>query len=81
MKKGRTEEALKILAKFHANGQTDDELVQYEVLEIQNALEAERANKQVSYLDFLKTPANRRRLFVIVIISVGTNWLGNGVVS
>lgn len=81
MKKGRTEEALKILSKYHANGQADDELVQYEVLEIQNALEAENANKQVSYLDFVKTSANRRRLFVICVISVGTNVLGNGVVS
>ncbi|KAK9893523.1 general substrate transporter [Cystobasidium minutum MCA 4210] len=81
MKKGRTEEAINILAKYHANGSVDDELVQYEILEIQKALEAENLNKQVSYLDFLKTAANRRRLFVICVISIGTNWLGNGVVS
>lgn len=81
MKKGRTEEAIAILAKYHANGVVEDELVQYEIVEIQRALEAENANKQVSYLDFLKTPANRRRLFVICVISIGTNWLGNGVVS
>lgn len=81
MKKGKTEEAIAILAKYHANGEVEDELVQYEILEIQNALEAENANKQVSYFDFFRTGANRRRLFVICVISIGTNWLGNGVVS
>lgn len=81
MKHGREEEAHKILAKFHANGDMNDELVLHEMVEIRSALELEEANSQTSYLDFFRTPANRRRLFIVCAISIGTNWLGNGVVS
>lgn len=81
MKQGKEAEAIAILAKYHANGLVDDELVQYEIQEIQSALAAEELNKQTSYIDFIRTPANRRRLFIICAISIGTNWLGNGVVS
>lgn len=81
MRHGRETEALQVLAKHHANGDENDPLVLHEVQEIQAALAAEEANKQTSYLDFIRTPANRRRLFVIVVISFGTNWVGNGVVS
>lgn len=42
MKKGKDEQALNVLAKYHANGQTDDPLVQWEYHEIQNAIEQER---------------------------------------
>lgn len=80
MKKGKEEQALQVLAKYHANGDTDDQLVQWEYHEIQNAIEQERS-VQSSYLDFLKTPGNRRRLAVIVSISVGTNWVGNSLIS
>lgn len=79
-KKGKDEQALNVLAKYHANGLTDDPLVQWEYHEIQNAIEQERSVKS-SYLDFLKTPGNRRRLIVIISISVGTNWVGNSLIS
>jgi hypothetical protein len=81
MRQGKDEQALQVLAKFHANGRTDDELVVHEMHEIKASLAAEEINKQTSYLDFFRTPANRRRLFVICVISFGTNWVGNGVVS
>lgn len=81
MRQGRETEALKVLAKHHANGDENDPLVLHEMQEIQAALAAEEANKQTSYLDFLRTPANRRRLFVVCFIAFGTNWVGNGIVS
>ncbi|EKC97194.1 hexose transporter [Trichosporon asahii var. asahii CBS 8904] len=81
MKQGRVDDAHRVLAKHHANGDMDDPLVLHEMQEIRAALEAEKEQQQTSYLDFFKTPANRRRLFVILVISVGTNWVGNGVVS
>jgi MFS family permease len=81
MRKGQEDKAVAILAKHHANGRADDKLVLHEVAEIKAALAAEEANKQTSYLDFFRTPANRRRLFVVCVISIGTNWVGNGIVS
>lgn len=81
MRKGFEEKAIAVLAKHHANGLVEDPLVQHEVSEIKASLAAEELSKQTSYMDFLRTPANRRRLFVVCVISIGTNWVGNGVVS
>jgi MFS family permease len=71
----RPEEALKILADEHANGDQDDELVRYEYDEIRRALQLEKENKKSKYIDFLKTPGNRRRLLVLVTMGTGSNWV------
>ncbi|KAL0576861.1 hypothetical protein V5O48_005126 [Marasmius crinis-equi] len=81
VKKGDSKRALEILAKYHANGDKDDELVQWEMREIAIALEHEKAGSKMSYVDFLRTGGNRRRLFTVAILGLGANWLGNGVVS
>lgn len=78
---GRREQALAMLAKYHANGVMDDPLVQWELAEMEAALAQERHNHQVSYIDFFKTSGNRRRLMVLISLSVGSNWVGNGVIS
>lgn len=77
----RSEEALKILADEHANGDTNDELVQYEYNEICRALQFEKENNNAKYGDFLKTPGNRRRLLVLVTMGTGSNWVGNGIIA
>lgn len=79
--KGQNDKAESVLAKYHANGEIDDALVQHEFSEIVAALADEEASKKVSYMDFLRTEPNRRRLAVICVISVGTNWVGNALVS
>ncbi|KAF9266952.1 general substrate transporter [Marasmius fiardii PR-910] len=81
VKKGDAERALDILAKYHANGDRNDELVLWELREITVALQQEDDGKKNSYIDFLKTPGNRRRLFTAILLGLGANWLGNGVVS
>lgn len=81
MAHGHEDQALRTLAKSHANGKMDDPLVQHEMEEIKAALAAEQANKQTSYLDFFRTAANRRRLFVVCVIAIGTNIVGNSVIS
>jgi hypothetical protein len=80
VKRGRQEAALDILAKYHANGDRQDALVLMEFNEIIEGIEMEQVNAQVSYLDYLK-PANHHRLFLIVVIAVGSNWVGNGIIS
>jgi MFS family permease len=107
VKKGRHEEALAMLAKFHANGDTDDQLVAWELKEITVALEQEMIANKSSYVsmttkeikswqrerersvalltlaqvDFFKTRGNRKRFYVAMAITVGVNWVGNGIVS
>jgi hypothetical protein len=79
--KGKTEAGMATLVKWHANGDQDDELVKHEYKEICYALELEAENKSTRYMDFLKTPGNRRRLLVLVTMATGTNWIGNGIIS
>jgi hypothetical protein len=77
---GKQEKALSVLSKYHANGETDDPLVQLPLHEIESAL-LQEASARSSYLDFFRTPGNLRRLAVILTISVGTNWVGNSLIS
>lgn len=80
--KGRKQEALLVLAASHANRLIDDALVQHEYREIEAALAEDRsAGADSSYGDFFKTKANRRRLLIILVIGVGTNWVGNGIIN
>lgn len=79
--KGRNDQALAILAKYHANGLEEDALVQWEYTEICTALIREREMKKTSYLDFFRSKGNRKRLFVLCTLSVATNWSGNGIIS
>jgi hypothetical protein len=41
----------------------------------------ETHNHRMSYIDFLRSTPNRRRLGVLVAISFGQNWIGNGIIS
>ncbi|KAJ0120015.1 hypothetical protein J7T55_000868 [Diaporthe amygdali] len=81
VKVNKADQALDVLAKYHANGETEDALVRWEFGEIQAALEHESADRKTSYLDFFRTKGNRKRLMVSLAIAVGVNWVGNGVVS
>lgn len=80
--KGRTEEAFAILARYHANGDTNDELVKYEFSEICEAIEKEReAAKTTGFMSFFETRGNRHRLLICVLVGIMIQWAGNGIVS
>ncbi|KAL4791478.1 hexose transporter protein [Aspergillus venezuelensis] len=80
-KKNKRDEARRILVKYHANGDDDDALVVYEMKQIEQALEFENQNKQIQYSDLVKSKANIHRLAISLVVAVGTNWVGNGIVS
>ncbi|KAJ9629509.1 hypothetical protein H2203_001883 [Taxawa tesnikishii (nom. ined.)] len=80
--KDRGQEALKVLAKYHANGDEQDETVLFEYAEIKETLRLELvAKKTSSYLDFVKTKGNRYRLFLIATAGLFSQWSGNGLTS
>ncbi|KAG8690683.1 hypothetical protein FRC11_009860 [Ceratobasidium sp. 423] len=80
--KGRDNEALQILAKYHANGDVNDELVRNELLEIQNALAAEnQLQTKSSWFDMVRTPGNRHRTAIVVISALGAQLNGVGILS
>ena len=66
--KGQEERALRVLAKYHANGDEQDELVQFEFEEIKEAIAAEKkANASVSVWTFTKTRGNKHRLLILIV--------------
>lgn len=79
---GRSEEATVILADAHAAGDRNAPLVVYQRIEIENTLQFDKeATSSAGYIDMIKTPGNRRRLFISVSLGIFAQWVGNGVVS
>lgn len=79
--KNRYSEARNILVKYHAGGDENSKLVDYEMAEISATLELEKLERKTSYMEFLKTKANRHRLFLLIIIPINMQLSGNGLVS
>ncbi|KAF2822054.1 general substrate transporter [Ophiobolus disseminans] len=83
--KDRNEEALAMLAKYHAEGNDQDLLVQFEYHEIRNALAYERSVDRGSwaqnYLELFRTPGNRKRMFIILWASCTAQMSGNAFIS
>lgn len=80
--KDRHEEALQILARYHANGVVDDQLVQFEYQEICQVLKAEsEAAKTTGWATFFATKGNRHRFLICVLVGFMIQWAGNGIVS
>jgi hypothetical protein len=80
--KGKDEQAIKNISRYHCNGDESDPLVQFEYQEIKEALRIDREiNRSSSYLDLFRTPGNRRRMLAIIPYSFFSQWSGNGIIS
>ncbi|KAJ5593301.1 hypothetical protein N7537_010205 [Penicillium hordei] len=79
---GRVGEARSMLVRFHAGGDADSQLVAFEIEEISKGLAAERkARPEARWIDCVRTPGNRYRLFLSVSLGIFAQWNGGGVVS
>jgi hypothetical protein len=80
--KDRADEALTMLGKYHANGNIDDAVVQFEYLEIKETIRLEFLYKKTSrYWDFLKTKGNRWRFSILISLGLISQWSGNALLS
>ncbi|OAL28490.1 hypothetical protein AYO20_09438 [Fonsecaea nubica] len=78
----RHEEARNLLVKHHAGGDAHSPIIEFEMAEIQATIQMEKeAHRTTSYLDMVKTPGNRHRLFISVTLGFFAQWNGVGVVS
>jgi hypothetical protein len=59
----------------------NDELVVFEMSEIKAQLEISRISKETSWMTFVASASNRRRIGVIFLIGLCTQLAGNGVVQ
>ena len=81
MANGREDEARKILLDLHANGAEHDELVMNEIEEIAQAIQFTRDGGNAGWGEFLRTPGNRKRLVILLLVGTGTQWSGLSVIS
>ena len=63
---GKEQKALEILAQYHANGDREDDVVQYEFQEIRETIEMEIASKKTKWSELWSTPGNRWRSFIMI---------------
>jgi MFS family permease len=76
--KGRGSEAKAILAKYHANGDLNDSLVEFEYAEIKDAIiEATNSKQKGSWRDLVRTAPNRRRLLLVFFCGVFIEVISN----
>jgi len=74
LSKGRDEKALQILAKVHANGNAQDEMVQCEFIEIRDTLKLEKEVESNSWMELVRTKGNRHRLVILVSAGFFSQW-------
>ncbi|KAK3693062.1 general substrate transporter [Podospora appendiculata] len=81
----RHEEALHILAKWHAGGNSANATVQFEFREIKETMRLQKEDAGgttgSSYADFLRTRGNRWRLAIIVSLGIISQYSGNALFS
>jgi Sugar (and other) transporter len=77
----RHKEALAILARYHANGDLDDDLVRYEFKEMKETIALEKEVNQQSISILWSTKGNRHRMLICIAAGLFSQWSGNSLVS
>lgn len=81
--RGKVDAARSMLMKWH--GGDDEErcgaFIDYELAEISNAIENEKANSGAEYKTFLKTKGNQHRLVITIFLPILMQLSGNSLVS
>lgn len=78
---GKVDEARRILSCYHANGNSTDELVDFEINEISSAVAIEVESKSMTWAQLLRSPANRKCFGICIAVALLTLWNGQGVIS
>jgi hypothetical protein len=75
------QEAHTVLAKLHANGKMDDELVLNELNEMKEVQSAADQASHVGLKVFWATTGAKKRLFVVIVAAAGTQLSGSVLIS
>jgi len=79
--RGQDEKALRVLAKAHARGDDQSELVQIEFKEIHETIKLEQEFEGNGWTELFKSKGNRHRLVILVSLGLFSQLSGNGLVS
>jgi len=74
MARGHVDKARKVLADFHAGGDMNAPLVNFELAEIEAALELEIEMSKTSWMELVRSAPNRRRTLIAVIVGWFAQW-------
>ncbi|CAL5867706.1 uncharacterized protein PFLUO_LOCUS1925 [Penicillium psychrofluorescens] len=81
VQKDRHEDARKVLVKYHAGGDDESPLVDYEMKEIILQIQAAKSGSKTGYREFLSTRGNMHRLFIIIAVPCMMQLSGNGLIA
>ncbi|GAA5972899.1 hypothetical protein JCM11641_003993 [Rhodosporidiobolus odoratus] len=81
LSKGRDQEALDFLVKYHGGGNPQDELVLFEFEEIKEALQKEKEMRQDTWREIFAKKANRHRLAIVLLIVICQNLSGTAIIG
>ena len=79
--KGKEEEARKMLIKYHANNDEDNDFVRWEYAEIVSTLRLERESSGNGWAELWRTKGNRKRSGLVIATAIFSQCSGNGLVS
>lgn len=79
--KDRSEEALEILIKYHAEGDASQELPHIEMAEIRKALELENESRARGWAELFQTKGMRHRSLIGAALGLFTQFSGNNLIS
>lgn len=78
---GKSGKAREILARYHVGGDEQHELIEFEMIEISKAIQAEKEAAAMGWSTLWKTPGNRKRMFIVCAVGAFAQWNGVAVVS
>lgn len=81
VQKDRYDEARRVLTKYHAGGDENSSLVDYEMQEIISQIQTHKRASNTGYREFLSSRGNMHRLFIIIIVPCMMQLSGNGLVA
>ncbi|KAL2113989.1 hypothetical protein VUR80DRAFT_1285 [Thermomyces stellatus] len=82
--KGKDDLARKVLVKYHGDGNAESAVVKLECEEIRQSLEAEAELTQGKWWDYsilVKTRAARYRMWILILVTIFSQFTGGGVIS
>lgn len=77
----REDEAFAILAKYHAEGDSESLLVKAEMAQIKSTIKIELDNSKQSWLEMVRTSGMRRRVLIAAFMGLFTQMSGNTLLS
>ncbi|KAG6899997.1 hypothetical protein C0993_004616 [Termitomyces sp. T159_Od127] len=79
--KGRGDQAMAVIVKYHAEGDVMSEFAKAEYVQIEKTLELEKETANMGWAQLVATPGMRRRVLIGAFIGLATQWSGNGLTS